>query len=1066
MRTTFKKIISIMLLIVMVLHILPAMAEGDGEGYYSSWITTDAQLVTNFKIINGEGSIVFVDKSITLSLPEGYGDATWESSNTDIATVANGVVTGVAAGNVEITAVSGERRATTKITVMEAAKDKATIIVQFEKNTIEYDGEEHEVPYKLSCDDENINLDLVRNVDPIPSRKDVGAVSAKAGSVQFKYDGDEEVNIIVNPGSLRITPREAVVQPQDITVEGELPPVEELQADTTRVVEGDSIEYKLNYVKLGDETLIQASGEEKQDNYKVVYMYGHVYFIEPAPALATIDITAKASVSYVDESNNAVQLAQMNPNKQNKMQVTVTGLDQEEGLADDSTMILAIPENVKITSAGIEALNSSEVNAALDTENNQLVLTFKEGVKASVTAVLPVIPNVPASKDLSGSYILGSEHKAILGTKAYTFDKGDKLDASSFTEANGKITPKTDEDPVWVLTHVTGDYYTIHSQTNGGYLYISPTASGSDKALSLYLRSANEETAQKILVTDVGNGYYSFTYNGYAINNFNNAPSKGFACWAYGGGKNEKFKLYSPSALTHEPTTDVSGTWAIANSVRKKVLTAVAGDPAKLNSVKFEEVGQDIFADEEISLFTFTHVNRDWYTISTEGRYLNITDNGISLSATPQNLMVSSDKAYASVVISNGEFNNNHNSIALSVPAGAPGKEKYAFNDNTRVMLRNSSKSAILYFNVNGGTAAEAPASISGDEGTVITLPTLDSTKDGEAFIGWMDAKSVFDKHPGLNHSYRKLLKPGDKYTLKRGKSTLYAIYNPTVKKVQFCVRKDGIIQDEPNDFDSSAYMGHFWVDNILKEGHWVIDNDPTKRVNGYYMVNNVTDNLRFIPSIDQIKGALKTDGGFVFDPETMYIHWYVLKATGSQWHVDGVIRYKDTMGVSYNMNVPPTETTLIKPFPGGYEIKRGTEITIGANKDSTEALIPTRSGYYFIGWNTEPDGSGTTYMGGETLKVLKNLNLYALWSRNEYAVKIHSSLEGMAEVYAGTEVTLIAEPFGFDNVEYSIEWRIMKPDGTIETIPGANTLEYRYLIDAENAQYKHQVILTVIEQD
>ena len=31
MRTTFKKIISIMLFIVMVLHILPAMAEGDGD---------------------------------------------------------------------------------------------------------------------------------------------------------------------------------------------------------------------------------------------------------------------------------------------------------------------------------------------------------------------------------------------------------------------------------------------------------------------------------------------------------------------------------------------------------------------------------------------------------------------------------------------------------------------------------------------------------------------------------------------------------------------------------------------------------------------------------------------------------------------------------------------------------------------------------------------------------------------------------------------------------------------------------------------------------------------------
>ncbi len=79
-------------------------------------------------------------------------------------------------------------------------------------------------------------------------------------------------------------------------------------------------------------------------------------------------------------------------------------------------------------------------------------------------------------------------------------------------------------------------------------------------------------------------------------------------------------------------------------------------------------------------------------------------------------------------------------------------------------------------------------------------------------------------------------------------------------------------------------------------------------------------------------------------------------------------------------------------------------------------------------------------------------------------SVKIISSLAGKKEVYAGTKVTLTAVPSGFDGVEYTIEWKCIKQDGTTYTISDANTLVYEYYIDAENAKNTYQVILTTVE--
>ena len=40
-----------------------------------------------------------------------------------------------------------------------------------------------------------------------------------------------------------------------------------------------------------------------------------------------------------------------------------------------------------------------------------------------------------------------------------------------------------------------------------------------------------------------------------------------------------------------------------------------------------------------------------------------------------------------------------------------------------------------------------------------------------------------------------------------------------------------------------------------------------------------------------------------------------------------------------------------------------------------------TRSGYYFTGWNTAPDGSGTSYTDGQEITLTEDMTLYAQWA-------------------------------------------------------------------------------------
>lgn len=93
----------------------------------------------------------------------------------------------------------------------------------------------------------------------------------------------------------------------------------------------------------------------------------------------------------------------------------------------------------------------------------------------------------------------------------------------------------------------------------------------------------------------------------------------------------------------------------------------------------------------------------------------------------------------------------------------------------------------------------------------------------------------------------------------------------------------------------------------------------------------------------------------------TLYVHW-----VGAQYTI------------SYNANggsgAPASQT-------GNY----GTSLSI-------QTTIPTRTNYYFKGWNTKQDGSGDTYQPGETYNKYLTVTLYAQWESNNFSIAFDSN--------------------------------------------------------------------------
>ena len=82
-----------------------------------------------------------------------------------------------------------------------------------------------------------------------------------------------------------------------------------------------------------------------------------------------------------------------------------------------------------------------------------------------------------------------------------------------------------------------------------------------------------------------------------------------------------------------------------------------------------------------------------------------------------------------------------------------------------------------------------------------------------------------------------------------------------------------------------------------------------------------------------------------------------------------------------------------------------------------------------------------------------------------ERHIEIHCSIEGKKQVYTNSYVKLTAELFGYEDVEYTVQWYYSPDQGATQIpIPGANSLKYIYQINDENLNYIWSVEVTPVD--
>lgn len=303
-----------------------------------------------------------------------------------------------------------------------------------------------------------------------------------------------------------------------------------------------------------------------------------------------------------------------------------------------------------------------------------------------------------------------------------------------------------------------------------------------------------------------------------------------------------------------------------------------------------------------------------------------------------------------------------------------------------------------VHFDLNGGSGAvpkDEVVSMGQENSAYVQLPAASGfSREGYEFIGWSLHKTNMEEQYGW-YSYTSKDaaiynandgnddSTNDMFLVTKGTQTEYTFYamwankSNLTGKIGFFVRKDGVIQQEPATHSSSLYYTVTpgttkktsdvkYLENVNLCDYITIvktETDPNK------VMINVTATAQ-----QQVENTNKTihekTGQWVWNPDTEYIQWYVIKDQ-TEWHVDGVIRKLDNVSLDYNRNC---EGDYTGQAPAGKTYTKGTKVKVEG------AGTLKRNGFVFVGWNTKPDGTGIGYVKDNEIVLNENTTLYAQW--------------------------------------------------------------------------------------
>ena len=294
----------------------------------------------------------------------------------------------------------------------------------------------------------------------------------------------------------------------------------------------------------------------------------------------------------------------------------------------------------------------------------------------------------------------------------------------------------------------------------------------------------------------------------------------------------------------------------------------------------------------------------------------------------------------------------------------------------------SSQKTYIITFDLNGGLGSVSPQDV--EKGG--TLPTIGSipTRIGYTFMGWYD-----------NQDYTK----GTQY------------YNASNVRVRL--------------FDKES--------NITLYAHWKANTYTISFNANGGSGNSSTKNVTYDGILPTI-GSVPTREGYTF------LGWYDNQdyTKGTQYYnernVPVVKKYIKTLNITLYAHWKENIYTITFN-PNGGTGSMTSQSFYGNVSQTIKVNTYKRTGYIFNGWNTKPNGTGTSYKDRESVVFRNDTTLYAQWIEN---LKIYfiSDYRTDSFLIIGNGTTLFIdggeESEGLDSLEFLKKMGIKKIDGLI----------------------------------
>ena len=320
----------------------------------------------------------------------------------------------------------------------------------------------------------------------------------------------------------------------------------------------------------------------------------------------------------------------------------------------------------------------------------------------------------------------------------------------------------------------------------------------------------------------------------------------------------------------------------------------------------------------------------------------------------------------------------------------------------------------------NGDYTSDYEGSMDSEQvevGSTINLKECLYTRKGYEFTGWKDLET------GIVYN------SGDEFVMPLKEVNLEAQWEAIKYTYNFITNSLGSVS--PNEVNELLYNNTINLNTITytpKEGYEfiglgteevnlinkIVDPNLTKeKIQNNEAILTVTENRTFYVIFDAIKYTINFDGNGATSGNIESIQCSYDK--NIKLPMDGFVRegytlvgwYDESNQKDYNLgqvtknltNTPgivvlkakwqANEYTITYKANGGvgaYDVQTityDTKVNIKENSFSKE-------GYTFVSWNTQADGSGTTYNVGQEVSNLLttgNIDLYAQWQANEYTI-------------------------------------------------------------------------------